>query len=105
MSAPVEIPLVAGPQRFSVRLNDVIYQMRITWNDADMGGYFFDLGAEDGTPLIAGHPLVTGANLLGQYGYLEVGGKLVVTTDRGAGDLPTYDGLGATSHLFFIPDA
>lgn len=105
MTTITEIPLIVGPQRLSIRLNDVIYQMRITWNDADMGGYFFDLGAEDGTLLIAGHPLVTGADLLAQYGYLGIGGKLVVTTDRGAGDLPTYDGLGATSHLFFIPDA
>ncbi len=31
-------------------------------------------------------------------------GSLFVTTDRGAGEVPTFDGLGATSHLYFIPD-
>jgi hypothetical protein len=63
-----------------------------------------DIGDENGTILVAGIPLVSGADLLSQYRYLGFPGGLFVTTDRGAGEVPTFDGLGATSHLYFIPD-
>jgi hypothetical protein len=51
---------------------------------------------------VSGIPLVTGVDLLSQYSYLGIPGALLVTTDRGAGEVPTFDGLGVTSHLYYV---
>ena len=81
------------------------YTMRLAFANVDQGGWFFDLGDQDGNPLLCGQPLVTGADLLAQYGYLGIGGKLFVATDGDLGAVPTFDGLGVTSRLYFEPDA
>lgn len=101
----VEIPLTPQAQSFTTTLGATTYSMRVTWNAADEGGWILDIGTEAGALLIAGIPMVTGTDLLAQYGYLGFGGRLFVTTDRGAGETPTYQGLGITSHLYFVPDA
>lgn len=102
MSTIVEIKLRPQAQRFTVTLAGVVYNMRLTYNTAQTGSWLLDIGDANGVPLVAGIPLVTGVNLLGQYAYLGFGGSLVVTTDRGAGDVPTFTGLGITSHLYFV---
>lgn len=99
----IEIPLTPQAQSFTITLGATVYSMRITWDAADEGGWILDIGTEGGAPLIAGIPMVPGTDLLAQYAYLGFGGALVVTTDRGAGETPTYEGLGLTSHLFFVP--
>ncbi|MGU3663135.1 phage baseplate plug protein [Methylobacterium sp. A49B] len=107
---PQEIPMQPGNRMFSVELAGKSYLIRQTWNDADpfsVGGgtYYIDIGdASTSATLIAGLPLVPGSDLLGQFGYMEFGGSLVVTSDHNSGDPVTYDGLGTTSHLYFVPD-
>lgn len=102
---PVQFPIVPSQaQRFKLDLGATTYNFRLTYNDASDGGWILDIGDENGGALLAGIPLVSGVDLLAQYQYLGFGGSLVVTTDRGAGEVPTFDGLGVTSHLFFIPD-
>lgn len=100
-----KIPLTPQAQRFTITLAETIYRMRVTYNDRDVGGWVLDIGANDGTLIVAGIPLVPGTDLLAQYAYLQFGGMLVLTSDRGAGETPTFDGLGLTSHLFFVPNA
>lgn len=100
--AALEIPLTSQAQRFTITLGDSIYRMRITYDAADEGGWILDIGAQDGTLMVAGIPLVSGTDLLAQYAYMDFGGSLFVTTDRGAGEVPTFDGLGLTSHLYFV---
>ena len=105
MATIVEIPVRRSQaQRFSVTLGGTAYNVRLTYDIAQEGCWVLDIGDANGALLVAGIPLVTGVDLLAQYAYLGFGGSLVVTTDRGAGEVPTFDGLGVTSHLYFIAD-
>lgn len=105
MSAVYEIPLRPSQAAiFTITLADILYNMRLTYDAAQDGRWILDIGDANQIPLVAGIPLVTGVDLLAQYRYLGFGGSLVVTTDRGAGEVPTFDGLGVTSHLYFVTD-
>lgn len=103
--AVVEVPLSPQAQRFSITLAGIVYRMRVTYNDVTEGGWTLDIGDNTGALIVAGLPMVTGIDLLAQHRHLGIFGRLFVTTDRGAGETPTFDGLGLTSHLFFVPDA
>lgn len=112
MSDPQLIPTQPGLQIFSVTLANVPYNVRIMWNEvANPPFYAIDIATmngaafADGSTLLAGLPLLTGVDVLGQFAYLGIGGKLLVLTDRDTGEDSTYDGLGTTSRLYFIPDA
>ena len=52
--------------------------------------------------IIKGISLVTGCDLLAQFSYLNLPFSLVVVTDIDPELVPTYDGLGVTSHLCVI---
>jgi hypothetical protein len=106
MSQILEIPLVIGPQVFNITLNQVAYQLTVVWRDAPAmnGGYVLDVADSLGNPIVQGIPLVTGADLLAQYGYLGIGGQLVVQTDYDLNAVPLYGNLGATAHLYWVSD-
>jgi Dit-like tail protein/uncharacterized protein DUF6983 len=53
-------------------------------------------------PLVSGIPLVTGANLLEQFGHLGLSGQMLTSTDNNTDVPPTFDDLGTTSHLYFV---
>ena len=97
----VEIPLSSQAQVFTITLAGVVYNFRVTFNAADEGGWTLDIGDQAGVMILAGLPLVTGVDILAQHAHLGFGGALFVSTDRGAGEAPTYEGLGLTSHLYF----
>lgn len=103
MATYTEIPLSPSQAAlFGVPLAGVTYQMRLTYDIAQDGCWILDIGGADGSLLVAGIPLVSGVDLLAQYAYMDFGGALICTTDRGAGEVPTFDGLGVTSHLYFV---
>lgn len=103
MSTITEIPLTPSQAcRFTVTLAGALYYLRLTYDIAQAGCWILDIGDADQTPLVAGIPLVSGVDLLAQYNYLGFGGALIVTTDRGAGEVPTFDSLGVTAHLYFV---
>jgi hypothetical protein len=105
VTARIELPVVPSQsQRFRQDLGGATYNFRLTYNAAQDGCWVMDIGDENSVVLVAGIPLVSGVDLLAQHRHLGFTGSLVVTTDRGAGEVPTFDGLGETSHLFFIPD-
>ncbi|MCH4090719.1 phage baseplate plug family protein [Acetobacter sp.] len=90
-----EVPVSAAPQSFSVSISGVQYSIRQTYCDAsDSAGWLIDISDSSGSNILTGIPLVTGANLLGQFGYLGLGFSLVVTTSGNADAVPTYDNLG-----------
>lgn len=99
MSSKFEIPLTPVPQAFNVSLVGVQYKFTLQWRDP--AGWFLDIVDSSGNPIASGIPLVTGANLLGQYGYLNFGFELWVQTDA-ADAPPTYTNLGSTSHLYAV---
>lgn len=102
MASVYEIPLTAGAQRFFVTLAGVQYQFSLYWRDAENGGWILDIADTGGNAIVSGIPLVTGADLLAQYGYLGIKGTLQVQTDGTPDAVPTYSNLGTASHLYFV---
>lgn len=100
MSTVREIPLSAQSQTFQITLSGKAYRLAVTWRDPY--GWFLDIARVDGTALVSGIPLVTGADLLAQYAYLGIGGALVVVSDGDPDAVPTFDNLGSSAHLYYV---
>lgn len=98
-----EVPLSKGPQKFNVPLAGVDFEFRLTWCQPARA-WMLDLATGDGVPLVSAIPLVTGADLLAPYGYLEIPGSLVVQTDYAPDVVPTFDNLGDTGRLYLITE-
>lgn len=98
----LEIPLIPAPQSFRVQLVGVFYSMSVRWN-IPAGAWVLDIADVDDVPIVAGIPLITGADLLEQYEYLGIGGQLIVQSDDNVDAVPTYANLGSIGHLYFIP--
>jgi hypothetical protein len=98
------IPLTGDAETFTITLAGVEYQLTVRWNDADQGGWMLDIAEPDGgAAVLLGLPLVTGADLLGQFKHLGIGGRLMVW----AGDTdeaPDQDTLGDVVKLYFITE-
>jgi len=97
-----EIPLSPDNQQFSIAVNGVSYQLRSLWRDG--AGWIVDLMDASGAPVVSDIPLVTGANLLSQYAYLNLGFALVVICDDPGQDYPTKTDLGIKSHLLVVTE-
>lgn len=103
MTTQYEIPLMATPHAFSIQLGSTTYSLTVTYRDIDDGGWLLDIADNDGNSLVAGIPLITGANLLAQYPDLGFEGGLWVQTDgANPDDVPTFDNIGTSSHLYFV---
>jgi hypothetical protein len=101
MAKAFEVPLSAQPQQFDIALAGQTYKLRLAWNEAS-ACWTLDIADSAGTPLLQGAPIVTGVDLLSQYGYLGIGGSLIVQTDMNPNAVPTFDDLGTTGRLYFI---
>ena len=102
----VRIPLSARPQRLQVLLAGVIYGIRLYWL-VPANCWAIDLSDHNGNPLISGIALVTGGDLFAQFGYINLGGQLLVMSDNqplASADPPGWRDLDVTGHVFFIPD-
>lgn len=88
----------------NIILGGTTYNLRFTYNDAQDGSWALDVADANSNLILAGVSLVSGDDLFAQYAYLGFGGALVVTTDRGAGEVPGFDDFGAVAHLFYISD-
>ena len=95
------IPLDPTPQSFDITLAGRPLRLTVRWFDALEGGWVLDIQEQDATRfLVAGIPLVAGADLLEQYAYLNLGGQLWLT-----GDIPpTLANLGGAVQLVFITE-
>lgn len=98
----LEIPLSAQAQTFQITLSGRAYRLAVTWREPY--GWFLDIARVDGTALINGIPLVTGVDLLVQYAYLGIAGKLVVLSDGDPFAAPTFANLGTQAHLYYVTD-
>lgn len=96
-----EIPLTPENQQFSVTLAGKTFQMSIMWRDAF---WYLDIMDSGGNALIMGIPLITGADLLAQYNYLNLGFSLYVGCEDQANDNPTEADLGINSHLYAVTE-
>lgn len=96
-----EIPLSGDPQSLFIVLAGIEYKLTFIFRDVDQGGWIMDIATTTGAPIVAGIPLVTGADLLAQYAYLGLNVEMRVTTDSNMDAVPTFDNLGSASHLYF----
>lgn len=105
MANPVvfEIPTKPQAQKFSIQLAGTFYRLGFAWC-APNNAWTLDILNQNDVPIIAGIPLVTGANLLEQYAYLGIGGQLIVQSDDSVDKVPTYANLGSIGHIYFLPD-
>jgi hypothetical protein len=99
--AVFEIPLISAPQKFTISLAGVAYNMTLRWNDLGQC-WCIDIADQSNTSLVSGLPLVPGIDILEQYEYLGIGGQLVVSTDYDKLAPPTSSNLGSQSHLYFV---
>lgn len=96
-----EIPLSSDNQQFSITIAQVQYVMRINWREPC---WYLDLLNADLSPVALALPLITGADLLAQYSYLNLGFSLVVVCDVSGQENPTELDLGADSHLLIVTE-
>lgn len=102
MATISEIPLSGENQTFPITLNGTAYRLTFTYRDADEAGWIMAIADTDGTTILSGVPLVTGCDLLAPYAHLGLGGAMLVVSDGEPDAVPTFDGLGSTSHLYWI---
>ena len=96
-----EIPLNSFAEEFNVEINGVNYLLRTKWNEP-LQAWTLDIGRSETEWLIRNLALVTGENLLQQYGHLKLGLGLIVTTDGDENADPTENNLGTDSHLIVV---
>jgi hypothetical protein len=100
--ATYEIPLTPSkPQSLTAALPGGTYRFAFRYLDCPEGGWIMDIADNIGNDLVNGYPLVTGEDLLGQFGYFGFLGKLYVLTPGFPAGVPTFDGLGVDSHLYY----
>lgn len=95
-----EVPLSAEPQVFQIALAAVTYQLSLQWNE-ETATWVLDIRDENQQPIVTGIPLVTGADLLGQYTYLNFGGQLYAETVGDLSTPPTFENLGDEGKVYF----
>jgi uncharacterized protein DUF6983 len=101
MTTAYEIPLSAVPQDFSIDLGSTTYQLTVTYNGISEV-WVLDIADVSGNPILQGIQIVTGCDLLEQYGYLNFEGQLIAQTDHDPDAPPTQTNLGTTGHLYFV---
>ena len=104
MKTAYEIPLQpSNPTFFAIALDEIGYNFRMTYC-TQSECWILDIADSAFTLILAGVPLVSGDDLLAQYRYLGFPGGLIVTTDRGSGEVPGFDDFGSVAHLFYVSD-
>jgi hypothetical protein len=103
MTTYYEIPLSAEPQTFNIALTGTTYGFNVQWN-VQNASWIIDIADASGSPIVSGIPMVTGVDLLEQFGYLGFNFKLVAQTDNSPDTVPAFDNLGTTAHLYAITE-
>jgi hypothetical protein len=103
---PNLIPLVPQAQQLAITLGTVSYNLVLRWNVPNLC-WMMDILDSNNNELLSGVPLVTGADLLEQLEYLQIGGslgagQLQAQTTNDTFAVPTYDNLGTTGNLYWL---
>lgn len=101
MTQAFEIPLQTTPQKFSITLSAVDYNMRVLWNDIAQC-WCIDIADANEVPIVSSIPLITGVDLLEPYTDLGFIGQLIALTDYDLDAPPTFENLGITGHLYWV---
>lgn len=84
-------------------LDGVPYRFRFYWNTYTEKWVMDMTSLVDATMTIRGRALLPGKELLGQYGYGSKLGELWLEDTSGAGENPTYEGIGDRWRLRYYP--
>ena len=103
MAQVFEIPLSGANQTLAIVLNGVSYIIRLIFCQTtdSQACWLLDINDQNDNPIVCGIPLVTVADMLEQYAYLNFGFILYCFTDGNLSANPTFSNLGTTSHLQF----
>lgn len=97
------VPLApAQPQRFTVLLSGTRYTLILRWNKP-LDVWVMNIADQKGNALANGIAVVSGADLVNQLNYLGFPGALLAQSSTDASAPPSYDGLGVTDGIFYIP--
>lgn len=96
------IPLANVPQRFAIDLSGKSYIMESVWNTINSAWEISLFDGDTEEPIFESLPLVTGVDLLAQYGYLQIGGSLVCYTDGDEFAPPTLENIGQEANLYYV---
>lgn len=95
------IPLINQPQTLTITLAGVQYILKVVWNNVSQC-WVMDIADSSGNNIATGIPLVTGADLAEQFGYLNFGGMFIAQTTNDTDAVPTFEDLGNTGNLYFV---
>jgi hypothetical protein len=102
MASVFEIPLIPStPQKLHISLSGTDYTLSLSWNTVS-AVWLLDIADTNEVPILSGVPLVTGVDILSQYKYFGIPGSIVVQGSGNPDNVPTFDTLGTTSHVFWI---
>lgn len=106
MSTPYLIPTVPQAQQLQITLGAVAYSLIFRWNVPNLS-WMMDIADQDNNLILSGIPLVTGADLLSPFEYLEIGGsfdagQLRAQTASNTFVPPTFVNLGTDGNLYWI---
>lgn len=96
-----ELPLTPLPRSLSTVLpSGKTINLRLIYLFTPNDCWEMDIADDKNVPLVCGIPLVTGADLLAQYGYLGLGVQMYCSTDGDHDAPPRFFNLGLSSHLY-----
>lgn len=95
------IPLMNEPQVFEIDLSGRALTIVCRWNPEIPAWQLCLRDAVTGEPLLTCMPLVTGVDLLAQYQYLGLPGKLFCYTEGNGDAPPTLENLGIEAQLYY----
>lgn len=101
MTTSYEIPFSPNPQKFSIDLGGVTYNLTLTWNTVS-NCWMLAIADNNNTLVVSSIPVVTGANLLSPFAYLNFGGALIALTDGDLDTPPTFKNLGLQGHVYYV---
>lgn len=96
------IPLTNTPQKFAIDLNGRSFIMECKYNPEEISWNISMWDGDNEQVIFVNLPLVTGVDLLKQYGYLGIDGSFIVYTDGNHDEVPTEENLGAESNLYYV---
>jgi len=103
LATPYTLPLINTQQQLQIALGQTVYSLNVWWNSNPSSNcWMIDIADVNQKPIIGSIPMVTGVDLLGQYGYLNFGGELIVQSSFEADLIPTYENLGNGGYLYFV---
>ena len=108
MSNAIEIPMfnsTASDFEQTITLGTQELSLRLAWNTR-AGFWYLDIGQADGTPLLSSRKLLPIVPIVGfQYrARCPIDGDFVLVPESDTSpEFPTFDGLGTTHKLYWLP--